>query len=96
MFFRVKNAGSYQYLQIAHSVRRGEKVRQQFFGTLGRLDELKASGRLEALIRSGLRIVKSLPLSMRIPLERLRLSRRSGSGRTWSLDGSGKNAVFRR
>src|SRR5262252_2014610 len=55
MFFRVKNAGSYQYLQIVHSVRQGEKVRQRVFGTLGRLDELKASGRLEALIRSGLR-----------------------------------------
>src|SRR5262249_29657704 len=55
MFFRVKRAGSYQYLQIVHSVRQGEKVRQQVFGTLGRLDELKASGRLEALMRSGLR-----------------------------------------
>ena len=55
MFFRVKSAGSYQYLQIVHSVREGEKVRQQVFATLGRLDELKASGRLEALIRSGLR-----------------------------------------
>ena len=30
-------------------------MRQQVFGTLGRLDELKASGQLEALIRSGLR-----------------------------------------
>jgi hypothetical protein len=55
MFFRVKSAGSYQYLQIVHSIREGEKVRQQVFGTLGRLDELKASGRLEALMRSGLR-----------------------------------------
>jgi transposase len=55
MFFRIKSVGSYQYLQIVHSVRQGEKVRQQVFGTLGRLDELKASGRLEALIRSGLR-----------------------------------------
>src|ERR1700751_367598 len=55
MFFRVKSAGSYQYLQIVHSVRQGEKVHQQVFGTLGRLDELKASGRLEALIRSGVR-----------------------------------------
>ena len=58
MFFRVKRAGSYQYLQIVHSVhsvRQGKKVRQQVFGTLGRLDELKVSGQLEALIRSGLR-----------------------------------------
>jgi transposase len=60
MFFRVKSAGSYQYLQIVHSVREGEKVHQQVFGTLGRLDELKASGRLEALIRSGLRHCEKL------------------------------------
>src|ERR1700736_3811705 len=39
MFFRVKSAGSYQYLQIVHSVREGEKVRQQVFGTLGRPGE---------------------------------------------------------
>src|ERR1700745_101944 len=55
MFFRVKRAGSYQYLQIVHSVRQGKKVRQQVLETLGRLDKLKASGQLEALIRSGLR-----------------------------------------
>src|SRR5262245_26766270 len=60
MFFRVKRAGSYQYLQIVHSIREGEKVRQQVFGTLGRLDELKASGRLEALMRSGLRHCENL------------------------------------
>jgi transposase len=60
MFFRVKGAGSYQYLQIVHSIRQGEKVRQQVFGTLGRLDELKASGRLEALMRSGLRHCENL------------------------------------
>jgi hypothetical protein len=29
MFFRVKPAGIYRYLQIAHSVREGKKVRQQ-------------------------------------------------------------------
>src|SRR5260370_2828711 len=55
MFFRVKTAGSHQYLQIVHSVREGKKVRQQVLGTLGRLDELKASGRLDDLMRSGLR-----------------------------------------
>jgi hypothetical protein len=55
MFFRVKSAGSHQYLQIVHSTRQGKKVRQQVFATLGRLDELKASGQLEGLIRSGLR-----------------------------------------
>src|ERR1700751_4814197 len=60
MFFRVKSAGSHQYLQIVHSTRQGKKVRQQVFGTLGQLDELKASGRLEALMRSGLRHCENL------------------------------------
>jgi hypothetical protein len=55
MFFRVKPAGSYRYLQIAHSVREGKKVRQQVIATLGRLDLLQASGQLERLMRSGLR-----------------------------------------
>jgi len=55
MFFRVKPAGSYRYLQIAHSVREGQKVRQQVIATLGRLDLLEASGQLERLMRSGLR-----------------------------------------
>jgi hypothetical protein len=39
--------------RLCHSIRQGGKVRQQVFGTLGRLDELRASGRLEALMRSG-------------------------------------------
>ena len=55
MFFRVKPAGSYRYLQIAHSVREGKKVRQQVIAALGRLDLLQASGQLERLMRSGLR-----------------------------------------
>ena len=60
MFFRVKPAGSYRYLQIAHSVREGQKVRQQVIATLGRLDLLEASGQLERLMRSGLRHCEKL------------------------------------
>jgi Transposase DDE domain len=55
VFFRIKPAGSYRYLQIVHSVRKGQKVRQQVIATLGRLDLLVASGQLERLLRSGLR-----------------------------------------
>jgi hypothetical protein len=55
VFFRIKPAGSYRYLQIVHSVRKGQKVRQQVIATLGRLDLLVASGQLERLMRSGLR-----------------------------------------
>jgi hypothetical protein len=43
-------------------VRQGEKVRQQVFGILGRLDKLRASGRLGALMRSGLRHCENLAI----------------------------------
>jgi hypothetical protein len=59
MFFRVKPAGTYRYLQIAHSVRDGKKVRQQVIATLGRLDLLQQSGQLERLMRSGVRHCQS-------------------------------------
>jgi Transposase DDE domain len=62
MFFRVKPAGTYRYLQIAHSVREGKKVRQQVIATLGRLDLLQESGQLERLMRSGVRHCKSFAL----------------------------------
>jgi hypothetical protein len=50
---------AYRYLQIAHSVREGKKVRQQVIATLGRLDLLEASGQLQRLMRSGLRHCES-------------------------------------
>ena len=62
MFFRVKPAGTYRYLQIAHSVRQGQKVRQQVIATLGRLDLLQQSGQLERLMRSGVRHCESFAL----------------------------------
>jgi hypothetical protein len=60
MFFRVTRAGPYQYLQIARSHRDGKTVRQQTLLSLGRLDVLQASGQLEALLRSGLRLCERL------------------------------------
>ena len=60
MFFRVTRAGKYQYLQIARSHRDGNTVRQQTLLSLGRLDVLQASGQLDALLRSGLRLSQRL------------------------------------
>lgn len=34
MFFRVKRAGSYRYLQMVHNVGEGKKIRQQVLATL--------------------------------------------------------------
>lgn len=60
MFFRVTRAGPYQYLQIARSHRDGKAVRQQTLLSLGRLDVLQASGQLDSLLRSGLRLCQRL------------------------------------
>jgi hypothetical protein len=93
MFFRVKRAGSYQYLQIVHSVREGQKVRQQVFATLGRLDELKASGRLDALMRSGLRHCENLAVidahatGQTDPVTVLRIGPELVFGRLWKESG---------
>src|SRR6516162_4465778 len=55
MYFRKKQSGGRVYLQIVESRRVGDQVRQQVIATLGRLDELTASGQLERLLRSGAR-----------------------------------------
>jgi hypothetical protein len=60
VFFRVKPAKGYRYLQIARSVRHGKTVRQQIIATLGRLDLLQESGQLNRLLRSGLRFARQV------------------------------------
>jgi hypothetical protein len=55
MYFRKKTSAGRSYLQIVESRRQGKAVRQQVIATLGRLDELEATGQLERLLRSGAR-----------------------------------------
>ncbi|HLW89997.1 MAG TPA: hypothetical protein VKS78_01685 [Roseiarcus sp.] len=55
MYFRKKTSAGRAYLQIVESRREGAAVRQQVIATLGRVDELQASGQLERLLRSGAR-----------------------------------------
>jgi transposase len=55
MYFRKKTSGGRAYLQIVESRREGSQVRQQVIATLGRYDELRESGQLERLLRSGAR-----------------------------------------
>jgi hypothetical protein len=51
-------------LQIVESRRTGEQVRQQVIVTLGRYEDLQASGQLERLLRSGARFAaKAMVLS---------------------------------
>jgi transposase len=55
MYFRKKTSGGRAYLQIVESRREGAAVRQQVIATLGRVEDLKESGQLERLLRSGAR-----------------------------------------
>ena len=64
MYFRRKVSGGRTYLQIVESRREGDQVRQQVIATLGRVDELQASGQLERLLRSRARFAaKAVVLS---------------------------------
>ena len=60
MFVRVKPAGKYRYLQIAENYREGKKVKQKILCTLGRLEELTNSGKLDGLAESLLRFSEKL------------------------------------
>jgi hypothetical protein len=62
MFFRIKNSGPRQYLQIVENSRDQGRVRQRVLTTLGRLDELQQSGQLDALLASGARFAEHILL----------------------------------
>lgn len=52
MFARVKSNGKYDYVQIVENRRENGKVRQQVIASLGRLDKLQESGRVDGLTAS--------------------------------------------
>jgi hypothetical protein len=62
MFFRVKQSGPRQYLQIVENFRADGRVRQRVLTTLGRLDELRRSGNLDGLLASGARFAEHVLL----------------------------------
>jgi hypothetical protein len=59
MFFRAKKSGDRAYLQIVESYRQDGQPRQRVIATLGRLDELAASGQIESLLASGARFAEN-------------------------------------
>lgn len=59
MFFRTKKSGDRAYLQIVESYRQDGQPRQRVIATLGRMDELTASGQLESLLASGARFAEN-------------------------------------
>jgi transposase len=62
MFIRLKKVGPRRYLQLVESRREGDRVKQAVLATLGRYDELIATGRLDGLLRSGARFSEKIAL----------------------------------
>jgi len=62
MFFRVKPSGPRRYLQIVENYWDQGRTRQRVLATLGRVDELQRSGRLDALLASGARLAQQVLL----------------------------------
>ena len=60
MFVRAKKSGEYQYLLIVENQRIDGKVRQQVVATLGRLDILQATGKIDAILSSCARFAQKV------------------------------------
>lgn len=62
MFFRVKKSQGRKYLQIVENRRDDGRVKQRVIATLGRLEQLQDTGRLDALLQSGARFAEGVLL----------------------------------
>jgi transposase len=62
MFFRQKKSGNRVYLQIVENRWEDGRSKQRVITTLGRLDQLQQTGRLEGLLRSGAKFCESVLL----------------------------------
>ena len=60
MFFRAKASGGRHYLQLVENERDRGRVRQRVLASLGRVDELEASGQLARLTESLARLTEEL------------------------------------
>jgi transposase len=94
MFFRLKPSGPRTYLQIVENRREDGAHRQHVIATLGRADELAASGALASLLASGARLCDQVMLlsALERDAEGLRLSTRRIGGpllfeRLWERTG---------
>jgi hypothetical protein len=93
MFFRIKPSGDRRYLQIVENRRDGARTRQSVLATLGRVEELEASGKLDVLLRSGARLCETAMLVSGLRRGTLDAvaSRRIGAplifGRLWEATG---------
>jgi hypothetical protein len=60
MFFRQKRSGGYVYLQIVENRWEKGRSKQRVIATVGRLDQLQASGQLDGLLQSGAKFAEAV------------------------------------
>ncbi|WP_431859187.1 hypothetical protein [Azospirillum sp.] len=92
MFFRLKKSGPRSYLQIVENRWEDGVTRQHVIATVGRVDELAASGALASLLASGARFCDQVMLLSALEADGPQLSaRRIGApllfGRLWEDTG---------
>jgi len=87
MFFRIKQSGPRQYLQIVENTRADGRVRQRVLTTLGRLDQLQQSGQLDSLLASGARFAEHILLLT---------AHRNGQAPVLTTQGIGPTLIFER
>jgi hypothetical protein len=96
MFFRIKPSGERRYLQIVENTRDGARTVQRVLATLGRVEDLEADGKLDALLRSGARfsetalLISSLQAGTLETGEPLRIGAPLIFGRLWEQTGCRK------
>src|SRR5256885_8228696 len=96
MFFRIKPSGERRYLQIVGNTREGASPRRRVLATLGRVEDLEADGRLDALLRSGARfsdtavLISSLQAGTLETGASLRIGAPMIFGRLWEQTGCHK------
>lgn len=93
MFIRIKGTGRYRYLQVVENHREGKRTLQRVLCTLGKADELMASGATDSLLRSLSRFGQQVRLMEKGDLEK-GPSRQLGPdlvfGRLWQSVGIGR------
>ena len=92
MFIRTQSNGPRTYLLIVDNQRVDGKVKQRVLLRLGRLDELQASGQLDSLLQSLGRFSEKLAVLGAHARGDSIATRRPGSVRPRSLNGSGRHA----
>jgi transposase len=93
MFVRTKKSGTYEYLQIVENQRIDGQVRQRVIATLGRLDVLQATGKIDALLSSCARFAEKVSVldahkrGQLPPAETIKIGPPKVFGRLWEQIG---------